>query len=615
MNDQHPLIRQFNVITLFILGLLLTFSCIWSYFSNYALAEEATLERARYIAGAISDSLTHAMEVGIPLESMREVNTLLRTRANDNDNIQHLAVLSLTGGKMWQAVGASQDAQTVQATADVRFRGRTVAYVQVSVYLSDVLNLMVAAVFLQIILFMMAYIACYESIIFSLGRGVVLRQRARKEMQKAILSGKLNTVTIGQNRSASDTILYGMVLRLRGLNEKIWRMRRLTASLRLTEPDPEIRAELETTLAKAEGSAIFADRKPDVVVLSSIGVDMRWFYFLTCVAIESTLQAMVPDTIAWTSPLLVLLNALGLLLGIFFAYKLAAKRSLQALINWGGLIIFLGFLVVWMLPLSIYSVCARLMVALGSMIILFGGYGAVEREQGSYRWFIVIITGGIFLGRMLSLIVLEWFGSRVLVTSAAILLLWTILLVNRAALSYPSTWARVIGDITFPTFKLKPISLCNGVISGLLFSFALASFVFNEGFGNEMFITLFWCLLGLGAWFGCQLPLQLRPALWGLALIVTGLLIFEHELPDVLSLLFCLSLSTLDWHVRVQDHKAWPFNLSDLFGISIGASFYLFIVYFFPSTNMSIVFFSLLFLLGGLLFWPRILLIVYRERS
>lgn len=616
MNNQHILIRKFNAFTLFLLGTLFVFSCVWAYFSNQALAQEASIERANYIAGAISDSIVHAMEVGVPLDSMRGVNALLRTRANENENIHHLAILDLSGTVMWQAAGAVQDSTPVRVTSDINFQGHTVAYVQASVYLTELFPMMVHAIFLQIILCIMAYVTCYESMIFSLGRGVLLRRDAKVQMRQAILSGKLNTIVVGANRPTSDSVLYGMVLRLRRLNENIWRMRRLTASLRITEPDADIRSELETTLAKAEGTAVFADRKPEIIVLPSTAIDVRWLYFMSVLAVESVLQVMVPDTLEWTSPLLVLWSVAGSVLGLFFARRFALKRSAQILVTVGSLIILGGFIVVALVPLTLYSVAARFIVYFGLMTILYGCYGLVQHEKSSHQWLIATVTGGLLLGRILSLLVLEWFGGRELVGFATLMLLWMLFLANKFSWSQTNIWCRPIGKLELPAFTFKPISVCNGILSGLLFSFALATFVFNEGAGNEMIVTLLWFLLGLGAWFGYQLPNKWRWILWGLAIVSSGILIFEQMQADAINLLFCLSLSALDWHIRVHNGRdKWPFNFSDFIGIAIGASIYLVILYYFSLISMPIVFLSLLIVLGLLLFKHNYMHMIRRERS
>jgi hypothetical protein len=602
MNNQPLLIRQFNHITLFLLGTLLIFSCVWAYLSNQALTQEASTERANYIAGAISDSMTHAMEVGVPLKEMRGVDVLLRARANENENIHHIAILNLSKAVMWQAEGGVQEAQPVKVTADVQFQDQTVAYVQVSVYPTSLTPMMINAMFLQIVLCVMAYAACYEAMIFALGRGIILREQAKSKMRQAILQGQLNTLTIGQNRSSSDRVLYAMVLRLRRLNEKIWRMRRLTASLRITEPDAKMRAELDATLARAEGQLIFADRKPKSIILTSYAIDTRWLYFLTCVGVESLLQVMVPDTIGWMSPLLVLLSALGAMAGLLLGYKLALKKSGQFLVTFGALIIALGTVLVGMWPLTLYSVLARFIIYLGATILICGCYGVVRHARESQaQWPIATITGGLLSGRLLSLLAFEWFGSKVIVVCVLLLLLLVIYLTNKFSWGQTDFWRQPIGKLK-STWRMSLVSLANGILSGLLFSFALATFVFNEGYGNEMIITLSWLLLGIGAWAGYQLPTRWRAILWGLAFISAGALLVEHQRTAALSLLFCFSASALEWHTRQCSRRdKWWFDLADLSGIGLGAGLYLAVLQDILPVSMPLLFLAVLSVLGGVL--------------
>jgi hypothetical protein len=603
MNKQPLLIRQFNQITLFLLGTLLIFSCVWAYFSNQALTQEASTERANYIAGAISDSMTHAMEVGVPLTEMRGVDVLLRARANENENIHHIAILNLSGAVMWEAEGGVQEAQPVKVTADVRFRDQTVAYAQVSVYPTGLAPMMINAIFLQIVLCVMAYAACYETMIFALGRGIMLREQAKSQMRHAILQGQLNTITIGQNRSSSDRVLYGMVLRLRRLNEKIWRMRRLTASLRITEPDADMRAELDATLARAEGKLIFADRKPESIILSSYAIDTRWLYFITCVGVESLLQVMVPDTVGWMSPLLVLLGALGAIAGLLIGYKLALRKSGQFLVTLGSVIIAIGAVVVGVMPLTLYSVLVRFIIYMGATILVCGCYGVVKHARESQaQWPIAAITGGLLVGRLLSLLAFEWFGSKVIVVWVLLLVLLVVYLTNKFSWGQTDFWRRPIGKLKSSWRIFSPVSLCNGILSGLLFSFALATFVFNEGYGNEMMITLSWLLLGVGAWAGYQLPARWRVILWVLALACTGALLFEHQQTDALSLLFCFSVSALEWHTRQYSRRdKWWFDISDLGGIALGAGLYLAVLHYSLPISMPLLFLAVLGLLGMVL--------------
>lgn len=604
MNTDHVLIRKFNQLTLFLVGTLLLFSCIWAYFSNQALSREASTERANYIAGAISDSLTHAMDVGIPLKDMRGVDMLLRARVNENENIHHISVLNLAGAVIWQAEGSVQEAPPVQVTTDIRFQGHTIAYVQISVYPTGLGNMMMNAIFLQIVLCMMAYMACYEAIIFALGRGVILREQAKSKLQQSILQDQLNTVFIGQNRSNTDRVLYGMVQSLRRLNEKMWRMRRLTMSLRMTEPDADMRTELDTTLLRAEGQLNFADRKPNTVVLSAFSIDVRWLYFLTCFAVESLLQVMVPDNVTWMSPLLVLTGALGAIVGLLIGQKMAIRSSGQFLIMLGAIILFFSFIIVGIWPLTLYSVLARGIVYMGATIVMCGGYGVVgQTEESQAHWPIAAVTGGLIVGRLFSLLALEWFGSRMLVVCGLLLILVIIFLTNKFSWGQTDIWRRPLGKLVKAGAVFTPVSLCNGILSGLLFSFALATFVFNEGYGNEMIVTLSWFFLGVGAWFGYQLSSRWRIILWGLAFFSTLLLMIESYQINALNLLFCFSVSALDWHIRQDSQgKVWMFNLSELIGISLGASIYFALLYYSPPIDMPTIFLLLIVLLGVFLF-------------
>lgn len=600
MFARHILIRQFNRFTLLLLSAVFVFSCIWTSFSNQALIQDASIKRAGYIAGAIADSLTHALEVGVPLRELRDVNVLLRARTNENSDIGHISVLDLSGEVLWQAKGAKVGKTEMTITKDVRFQDKVVARVQASVYESSLMTSLLNTVLLQAMLCFIAYVACHEAIVFSLGRGVILRERAREKMQQYILQGKLDTVVVGQNRVMLDPVLYGMVQRLRRINETIWRIRRLTLSLRNTEPDAALRAQLDANLAGAEDQLLFADRKPAVETLTSTAIDARWLFFITCVTVEGAIQAMVPDKELWLSPLLVLSGAVGAIIGLFAGYRLASRSNSYTLAIIGAGIIAAGLLVVWIKPLTLYSVLARVLTYMGSMILLYGCYGAVaQTETARHQWVVAATAAGVFVGRLFSLLALEWFGGNNLVACLFLLILVVILLSNKFSWNTLGIWRRPIGNMEHGWREFSPLSFCNGILSGLIFSFALAHFVFLEGYGNEVMVTVSWFLLGLGAWIGYQLPPRWAKVLWGLALISTLLQALAPLSADMLGFIFCFSVSALEWHTRQHARPGtWLFTLSDLVGVVFGAALYMLVLYYQPLFDVAYAFIGSITLLG-----------------
>lgn len=261
------------------------------------MREQAAQTRARLMAQSISQSLSGAVSAGIPLHQLVGVAQFLERWQKNHPEVVHIAVDDPQGKTLWDSPGnaaghAFGDTALPTGHADVTLQGSVLAKVSLRLRNDTIahsrraVGLLVPAVLLVSAL---AYLAAH----FTCAQGPWLRNHGFRMSARWVARGDYRRLLMLPQHKDFDLRVQEVTHAMRGVHERMARMRQLIGSLRRTEPQQLRRDYLDQILKKAEGSDHFTLSDLALTRLVAVQSQSMWM------AVLLSLAAVSPLTFSW----------------------------------------------------------------------------------------------------------------------------------------------------------------------------------------------------------------------------------------------------------------------------------------------------------------------------
>lgn len=248
--------------------------------------------RSQLHAQALAARVQQALALGIPLRHLQGVQALFAQRLRDAPDIEAVALMDRSGGTtrpLWmhrrpvqhQAADEGSPPDGPRAVVGIHHQGVAVADLVVVRRDLSLWPLMLEWMGWVVGVVLLAAGLAALGAVRGLKRGP-LRRRQWLGAQAGLAVGgdyssRLSLFVAGIRAQEFDLRPAWLVAQFRQVNEAALRLRRLTASLRQTEPDADRRAQLDAILAQAMAQDRFADEAIESTPLPGDGVaSARW---------------------------------------------------------------------------------------------------------------------------------------------------------------------------------------------------------------------------------------------------------------------------------------------------------------------------------------------------
>lgn len=251
------------------------------------MRQDSERTRAQLMAESLSQRIAHAVDIGIPLESLVGVEALFNQRLGAHPDIQSIALLQ-SAGQVLKSVDRDQQGHTAAGTAadaPVVVRGVMLGTVRLTLQESGAGAFARSAAALLIPTVLLLATLAFLAARFSEAHGPQLRNHAVRLAARAIASGRYDRSVVLPNRRGFDLRAQQLSHAVRGVHETLVRVRRLIASLRQTEPQAHRREYLDRLLADAEGSNRFAEH--GLVQIRVVAAESQTFWTSLLIALSA----------------------------------------------------------------------------------------------------------------------------------------------------------------------------------------------------------------------------------------------------------------------------------------------------------------------------------------
>lgn len=451
--------------------------------------------KGRQAAVSLAASLARAYEAGIPFDSLVGLDALVATRQNANPDIQGVFARTSAGlvlhqsGKLTEKKQKGGAAETI--LEPITANGVEVGIVTVLVREPLLYHSIGAPLVVIAILLLCGSVLLRECAAFGLFRGVETRADAVERMAMQVSRNDFTTVVIPAIISSGDAASSMLANRIRSVNEKFLRLRRLVHSLRNTEPDPMARQELTNILVQAEKGARFAEGKPVVVRLGTVVSDARWLLFLSSFVAEGMRAAMpVNETLANTAPAWsIVFAACGTAFGLLLGRQLWGHMPPAKQVALGLITMLFGLTMSLVIDASSSFAGARGVTCVGLGLVAAGCSQAINKRSDISRqnatWFMAVLLGGEVVGPPVTALLSGSLGH----VGALAPLLWVTLVAIGFLIwiqSADSTWQEISADAPSPDVEKKTRYglIVAGVAQGVLWGICLGYLVTGEWAGQ-----------------------------------------------------------------------------------------------------------------------------------
>lgn len=269
------------------------------------MRQESERVRAQLMADSLSQSIGHALDIGIPLDALVGVEALFNQRLGAHAEIQSIALLQGPGKVLWftEREQPTRKATGTIADAPVVVRGEFRGIVRLTLRETGAEPFVHSASILLLPTVLLLTTLAYLAARFSEAQGVKLRNHAVRLSMRAIASGHYDRSVVLQHRRAFDLRAQQLGHAVRGVHETLTRVRRLIFSLRQTEPQAQRREYLDMLLTEAQGSHRFAEHGLAQVRVVAAQAQAFWICLLVTLSAAALLGLAVSasDTVSETT--------------------------------------------------------------------------------------------------------------------------------------------------------------------------------------------------------------------------------------------------------------------------------------------------------------------------
>lgn len=262
------------------------------------MRQESERVRAELMADSLSQRIGHALDIGIPLDSLVGVEALFNQRLSAHADIQSIALLQGPGKVLW-FVEREQPARSAGGTvadAPIMVRGAPQGTVRLTLRETGAGPFARSAAILLLPTVLLLAALAFLAARFSEAQGVKLRNHAVRLATRAIASGHYDHSVVLPHRRGFDLRAQQLGHAVRGVHETLTRVRRLIASLRQTEPQAQRRERLDMLLADAQGDHHFAEHGLPPVRVIAAEAQSFWISLLITLAAAAMLGLMTALT-------------------------------------------------------------------------------------------------------------------------------------------------------------------------------------------------------------------------------------------------------------------------------------------------------------------------------
>ena len=271
----------------------------------HQLRMDSETARAQLLAQSVAQRVEHALAVGVPLEQLQGMQAFLEHRLKTHADIASIALLNADGKVLWQARAdmAHNDASNAaQANAPVAMHSRQpLASVRLELQSSDLQSFAASTALLLIPVIILLSALAFLAARFSEAQGPLLRNFAARLGTRAIRNGRFDSSFVIAQRREYDLRVQNLGHATRHVHETLVRVRRLIASLRVTEPQSSRRDRLDQLLHEAEGRDRFADN--GLRQIRVVAAQAQAFWACLLVSLSSMAMTVLATSDAATTPL------------------------------------------------------------------------------------------------------------------------------------------------------------------------------------------------------------------------------------------------------------------------------------------------------------------------
>ncbi|QIL70530.1 hypothetical protein G7048_09290 [Diaphorobacter sp. HDW4B] len=271
----------------------------------HQLRMDSETARAQLLAQSVAQRVEHALAVGVPLEQLQGMQAFLEHRLKTHADIASIALLNADGKVLWQAranIANSDASNAAQANAPVAMHSRQpLASVRLELQSSDLQSFAASTAMLLVPVIILLSALAFLAARFSEAQGPLLRNFAARLGTRAILNGRFDSSFVIAQRREYDLRVQNLGHATRHVHETLVRVRRLIASLRVTEPQSSRRDRLDQLLHEAEGRDRFADN--GLLQIRVVAAQAQAFWACLLVSISSMAMTMLATSDAATTPL------------------------------------------------------------------------------------------------------------------------------------------------------------------------------------------------------------------------------------------------------------------------------------------------------------------------
>ena len=305
--------------------------CGVTYQQLQGLRHSSESARAQLLAQSIAQRVQHAIAVGIPMQQLQGVEEFFQSRLSTYPDIDSIALVLADGTVLKQAQqrDVAPDAST-SAVADVpiTMAGKPLASVRLALKPSSAQAFAQQSALLLLPVIVLLAALAFLAARFSEAQGPRLRNFATRLAIRSIRNGRYDRSFAINQRKEYDLRVQGLGHTTRTVHESLVRVRRLIASLRVTEPQLARRERLDQLLHSAESTDHFAENGLFQIRVVAAEAQAFWACLLISMA-SMSLAALVTQASLTAGPVALQTYSLALL-----AVSACAGALLNARLRW-----------------------------------------------------------------------------------------------------------------------------------------------------------------------------------------------------------------------------------------------------------------------------------------